>query len=37
MLLGADGALLLEYTEDISVGTHPAQVLDDCTILFGGG
>lgn len=36
MLLDADGALLLEYTEAINVGTHPAQVLEDCEALFGG-
>jgi len=36
MLLGSDGSLLLEYTEDIAFGTHPNQVLEDCQILFGG-
>lgn len=33
-LLGADGELLLEY--DVSnIGTHPADVLADCRVLFG--
>jgi peroxiredoxin len=36
MLLDADGGLLLEYVEDIAVGTHPAEVLSDCQALFGG-
>ncbi len=36
MLLDADGALVLEYTEAINVGTHPAKVLEDCVALFGG-
>ncbi len=36
MLLDADGALILEYTESINVGTHPGQVLEDCEKLFGG-
>jgi peroxiredoxin Q/BCP len=35
MLLGADGELLLRYTDDIVVGTHPGQVLEDCEKLFG--
>jgi thioredoxin-dependent peroxiredoxin len=35
MLLDAKGDLLLEYTEDIVVGTHPSEVLEDCEILFG--
>jgi peroxiredoxin len=35
MLLGADGTQLLEYTDAISVGTHPADVLSDCQQLFG--
>lgn len=35
MLIGADGELLLEYTEDINLGTHPSEVLEDCEILFG--
>jgi len=33
-ILDADGDLVLEYAS-ISVGTHPAQVLADCEILFG--
>ena len=35
VLLGADGQLLLEYMDNISVGTHPSEVLADCEILFG--
>ena len=35
MLLDAKGELLLEYTGSIAVGTHPADVLEDCEILFG--
>jgi peroxiredoxin Q/BCP len=35
MLLDDGGAQLLEYTESINVGTHPAQVLADCQELFG--
>jgi peroxiredoxin len=34
VLLGADGELLLEYTVT-NLGTHPAQVLEDCEALFG--
>ncbi len=33
-LIGADGSLLLEYVEDVSVGTHPDEVLEDCQMLF---
>jgi peroxiredoxin len=36
MLLDDDGDLLLEYTDNVVVGTHPGQVLDDCEIIFGG-
>lgn len=36
MLLDADGALLLTYTEFADIGTHPADVLEDCEVLFGG-
>jgi peroxiredoxin len=36
VLLDANGDLLLEYVEDVVVGTHPAQVLEDCQILIGG-
>lgn len=36
MLLDAAGDLLLTYTEAINVGTHPADVLEDCEALFGG-
>lgn len=33
-ILDADGVLVLEY--DVSnIGTHPAQVLADCQLLFG--
>ena len=35
MLIGEDGELLLEYTQDINFGTHPIEVLEDCEILFG--
>ena len=36
MLLDAEGELLLTYTEAINVGTHPADVLEDCAAIFGG-
>ena len=32
-LIDSDGKLLLEYKQ-VSTGTHPAQVLSDCEILF---
>ncbi len=35
-VLDADGTLILEYPS-VSVGTHPAEVLEDMTTLFGGG
>ena len=35
MLLGAEGNLRLEYRDNIQVGTHPAQVLEDCQAIFG--
>lgn len=35
VVLDADGMLVLEYLEDISVGTHPGQVLEDVQLLFG--
>lgn len=35
MVLDADGALVLTYTEDIVLGTHPSEVLEDCAALFG--
>ena len=35
-LLDADGILILEYVDDIVVGTHPGQVLADCQAIFGG-
>ena len=34
VLLDARGDLLLRY-DDVSVGTHPADVLEDCRVLFG--
>jgi peroxiredoxin Q/BCP len=33
-ILDSDGTLVLEYQVS-SVGTHPAQVLEDCQVLFG--
>lgn len=36
VLLDATGTLVLEYKEDIDVGTHPGHVLDDCRTLWGG-
>jgi hypothetical protein len=35
MLLGAEGNLRLEYRDNVQVGTHPAQVLEDCQAIFG--
>ncbi len=35
MLLDADGDLLLTYTDNVVVGTHPGQVLEDCEKIFG--
>lgn len=34
-VLDADGNLILEYVDAINVGTHPQDVLDDCTKIFG--
>lgn len=34
-LLDRSGEVLLEYTENVNVGTHPAQVLSDSQLLFG--
>ncbi len=34
-LLDAEGTLVLEYPS-VSAGTHPAEVLEDCELLFGG-
>jgi peroxiredoxin Q/BCP len=34
VVLDAEGVLVLEYLEDIVVGTHPADVLEDCDTLF---
>jgi peroxiredoxin len=36
VLLDTDGSVLLEYLEDINVGTHPGMVLEDCQALIGG-
>lgn len=36
VLLDAEGDLVLEYLEDVVVGTHPQDVLEDCEKLFGG-
>ena len=35
-LLDRSGEVLLEYTKNVDVGTHPAQVLSDSELLFGG-
>lgn len=35
VLLDADGVQILEYTKGVSVGTHPAEVLEDCQAIFG--
>lgn len=37
MILDADGMLVLQYLDNVNVGTHPALVYDDCVTLFGGG
>jgi peroxiredoxin len=34
-VIDPDGVLVLEYVSGLSVGTHPAAVLDDMRILFG--
>ena len=34
-VLDANGTLVLEYVEDVVVGTHPGLVLADCEALFG--
>ena len=34
-LLDKSGNVLLEYTKNIDVGAHPAEVLEDCRLLFG--
>ncbi len=34
-VLNADGELILEYVENVSVGTHPSLVLADCQAIFG--
>ena len=36
VLLDPRGSVALEYLNDISVGTHPKEVLDDCRALYGG-
>jgi len=35
MLLDREGDLILKYTEQVNVGTHPDRVLEDCIRLFG--
>jgi peroxiredoxin len=34
MLLDREGDLMLKYTVDVRVGTHPDRVLEDCIRLF---
>ncbi len=34
LILDAQGQLVLRY-DDVNVGTHPGDVLDDCRALFG--
>lgn len=34
-VLDAEGTLVLEYQVSL-IGTHPAEVLADCQVLFGG-
>jgi hypothetical protein len=35
VLLDKQGEVLLEYKDNVSTGTHPQQVLEDCKLLFG--
>ena len=35
VLLDRNGEVLLTYMDNVSVGAHPKEVLDDCRILFG--
>ncbi len=35
-LLNREGDLLLEYVDGVNTATSPYDVLDDCTLLFGG-
>ena len=35
VILDSNGDLILEYVDNVSTGTHPTEVLDDCKILFG--
>jgi peroxiredoxin len=35
-ILDAEGVLLVEY-DDVSFGTNPQEVLEDCEQLFGSG
>ena len=35
VVLNEEGNLILEYLENISVGTHPAEVLDDLQKVYG--
>ena len=34
-LLDAEGRLILEYVDDVSVSGHPMEVLEDCQKIFG--
>jgi len=36
VILDAEGREILRY-DDVSAGTHPADVLEDCRALFGAG
>jgi len=35
VVLDADGFVVMQYLEDVNVGTHPGQVYEDCVKLFG--
>ena len=35
VLLDKKGEVLLEYKDNVSFGTHPQEVLEDCQLLFG--
>ena len=37
VLLDPRGELVLEYLDNVNVGTHPSHVLEDCLTLWGGG
>ena len=34
MVMDDEGTLVLEYKENVNVGTHQGQVLEDCQLLF---